>query len=76
LVETKSFSKLTADIDENEFDDAVGIGISELLDILSISKGAYEQLMKGGDTSAVKNASIIQRILSQAGGTSNMIEFW
>ncbi len=38
LIETKSFSKLISDIDEKELDNSVGVGISELLDILSISK--------------------------------------
>jgi hypothetical protein len=75
LVETKSFKYLIADLDEKELDDSVGIGISDLLNILSISKGAYELLLKGGDLHAVKTASIIQRKLSQAGATSTMIEF-
>lgn len=75
LVEKKSFSKLLADVNEKELDDSIGIGISELLDILSISKGAYKQLFNGGDQNAVKNASIIQRKLSEAGASPSMIEF-
>jgi len=75
LVETKSFSKLISELGENELDDSVGIGISELLDILSISKGAYEELAKGGDPNAIKNASIIQRKLSEAGASQSMIEY-
>ena len=75
LVEMKSFSKLIAELDETEFDDTVGVGVSDLLEILSISKGAYEQLLKGGDPKAIKNASIIQRKLSEAGASERMIEY-
>lgn len=75
LVEAKSFSKLIADLGEAELDDSVGIGISEMLDILSISKGAYEQLLQGGDDRAIKSASIIQRMLSEAGASPSMVEF-
>lgn len=75
LVQTKSFAKLISELNESEFDDAVGVGISDLLEILSISKGAYEELIKGGDPSAVKNASIIQRKLTEAGASNRMIEY-
>lgn len=75
LVERKSFSKLVENIDEVELDDKAGIGLSELLEILSISKGAYDLLKQGGDVKAIKNASIIQRLMSRAGAQENMIEF-
>ena len=75
LVETKSFTKLLCELDEAELDDTVGVGVSDLLEILSISKGAYEQLLKGGDPKAIKNASIIQRKLSEAGANERMIEY-
>src|SRR5690606_21684453 len=42
---------------------------------LSISKGAYQELLAGGDSSAIKSASIIQRKLSQAGAGEAMIEY-
>ena len=75
LVERKSFSKLISDLDERELDNTAGIGISDLLEILSISKGAYQLLLEGGDTNAVKHASIIQRKLSEAQAGEEMIEF-
>ena len=46
-----------------------------MLDILSISKGAYRLLKQGGDSHAVRNASIIHRLMSQAGASERMIEF-
>jgi hypothetical protein len=75
LVEKKSFKKVLATLSESDLDDVAGIGISDLLDILSISKGAYRELLEGGDASAIKSASIIQRKLSQAGATESMIEY-
>lgn len=75
LVERKSFTKLVADIDETDLDEIAGIGLSDMLDILSISKGAYELLKEGGDSKAIKNASIIHRLMSQAGATDEMIEY-
>lgn len=75
LVERKSFSKLLSNISEYELDEVAGVGVADLLEILSISKGAYNQLLKGGDSSAIKNASIIQRKLLQAGASEKMIEY-
>lgn len=75
LVEKKSFTKLIAELDEAALDDAAGIGVTDLLDILCISKGAYAQLQAGGDASAVRNASIIQRILQDGGASESMVEF-
>lgn len=75
LVEARSFSKLISEMSEDELDDFVGIGIADLLTILSISKGAYDRLLQGGDPKAVKHASIIQRKLSDADATPEMIEF-
>ncbi|MCW5608621.1 MAG: DUF4297 domain-containing protein [Nitrosomonas sp.] len=75
LVERKSFSKLVSDISEDDLDEIAGVGISEMLDILSISKGAYRQLKQGGDIQAIKTASIIHRLMKQAGCSERMIEF-
>lgn len=75
LVERKSFSKLVADIDEDDLDEIAGIGVSDMLDILSISKGAYKFLKQGGDNQAIKNASIIHRLMNQAGASEKMIEY-
>ena len=71
----KSSAKLIAELKEEELDEIVGIGVADLLDILSISKGAYEQLLAGGDPAAVRSASIIQRKLAKAGASELMIEY-
>ena len=77
LVQKKSFAKLISDMTQHEFDSTVGVGVgvTDLLEILSISKGAYRQLLSGGDAKAIKSASIIQRKLSQAGASEEVIEF-
>ena len=75
LAENKSFKKLIGDVSESELDDIAGIGINDLLDILSISRGAYEILLKGGDANAIKNASVLQRKLKQVGASVQMIEY-
>jgi len=75
LAENKSFKKLIGDVSESELDDKAGIGINDLLEILSISRGAYEILLNGGDVKAIKSASILQRKLEQAGASIEMIEY-
>ncbi len=75
LVEKKSFTKLLKEISESELDNKAGIGIEDMLDILSISKGAYKLLKQSGDSRAIKNASIIHRLLSEANASEQMIEF-
>ncbi len=75
LVTRKTFPKLIGEIAENELDEKAGIGISEMLDILSISKGAFKQLKAGGDSRAVKSASIIQRVLKRNGASEPVIEY-
>lgn len=75
LVERKSFTKLVDNIDESDLDEAAGIGLDDMLDILSISKGAYRALKEGGDSNAIKTASIIHRLMTKADATETMIEF-
>jgi hypothetical protein len=75
MVEAKSFAKLLGSMSESELDDTVGVGIVDLLNLLSISKGAYEQLVAGGDPKAIKNASIIQRKLRQASASEEVIAY-
>lgn len=75
LVARKSFRKLIGAISETELDEKAGIGLAEMLDIMSISKGAYKQLKAGGDEKAIRNASIIQRLLKQSGAADDLIEF-
>ena len=74
LVEKKSFARIN-DISEVELDNKAGIGIDDLLTILSISKNAYYSLSNGGDTKALKNASILYRKLKESGADEEMINF-
>jgi hypothetical protein len=74
LVNRKSCSKL-ANITPLQLDDHVGVGIDDLLSVLSISKEAYYALKDGEDPKALKTASFIQRKLKAAGVTESMIEF-
>ncbi len=75
LAEKKSFRKIMGEISESELDDKAGVGINDLLDILSISRGAYEVLLNGGDPKAIKSASVLQRKLEQAGASIEMVEY-
>lgn len=53
----------------------VGVGLDDLLEVLSISRAAYDALLKGCDPKALKQASVIQRWLRNAGARDDMIEF-
>lgn len=53
----------------------VGVGLEDLLDVLSISRAAYDALAKGEDPKVLKQASAIQRWLKGAGAGEAMIEF-
>lgn len=75
LVERKSFGKILEEVGEEDLDDIAGVSLSEMLDILSISKSAYQSLRDSGDSQAIKNASIIHRLMSKAGASEKMIEY-
>ncbi|WP_336939018.1 dsDNA nuclease domain-containing protein [Acinetobacter modestus] len=74
LVEVKS-SGVIAEITKESIEEFAGISITDLLEILSITYGAYQILLAGGDESAIKNASIIQRALSASGASNETIEY-
>lgn len=74
LVERKS-SGVIKDITSDTIKKFAGICIDDLLSILSISPKAYSILLNGGDGRAIKSVSIIQRILSSAGGREEIIEY-
>jgi len=75
LVERKSFGKLLAEIGEEDLDDIAGVSLAEMLDILSLSKEAYQILKDGGDSKAIKSVSIIHRLMSKSGASERMIEY-
>jgi hypothetical protein len=73
LVERKS-SEIITELTSESIEKYAGISINDLLSILSISKDAYTCLMDGGDSKAIKSASIIQRTLQSSGaGTQTVV---
>ena len=74
LVGSKS-SGVISNLNSETIESLAGISISDLLEILSISKAAFDALTAGGDPLAVKNASIIQRTLSKSGASEAHIVF-
>jgi len=74
LVERKS-SGVISELTSESIEEFAGISIDDLLSILSISKDAYENLLKGGDSKAIKSASIIQRTLFAAGAGAEEVEY-
>lgn len=75
LINRKSFSKILNSYTKEQLDDAVGVGIEDLLAILSISREVYQALLDGQDESVLRNASMIQRKMKVAGASDRMIEF-
>lgn len=74
LVQDKSFKVLVSDLTASDLDSAAGISVGELLPLLPISQGAYRHFLEQGDTKALKNASILQRKLKQAGASESIVE--
>jgi len=74
LVENKT-SGVILEINEESVEKLAGISIDDLLSILSISKDAYKILLHGGDTKAIKSASILQRIFKNSGAGKEVIEY-
>jgi len=74
LIEKKSSAKLIAELTLADLESAAGVSIDDLLEFLPVSRGAYYLFLKGGDASALKSASILQRKLAQAGATPEIIE--
>lgn len=75
LIDSKSTGVLPENLNENELDQLTGIGLDDLLNVLSLSKIAFQSLIDGGDTKALKNLSILQRILKRTGTPEKMIDY-
>lgn len=73
LVEEKSCAPING-LSKADIDLATGIGLEDLLQVLSISTQVYQTLLQGGDPTAIKTASILQRKLKEAGTPDAMIE--
>ncbi len=74
LVESKSAGVIDV-LTASNVDARASVGINDLLDILSISRDAYNHLLTGGDPKAIKSASIMQRVMKAAGADDDEIEF-
>lgn len=59
----------------HELPTRIGVGLEDLLEVLSISRSAYDALLKGSDPKALKTASVLQRWLKGAGANDNMVEY-
>lgn len=74
LVERKS-SGVIKTWNADSIESCAGISIDDLLSILSISRDAYYSLLEGGDSSAIKSASMIQRALKASGADMSMVMY-
>lgn len=74
LVAAKSSGKID-EINEQNIDANASVGIDDLLEVLAISKSAYDLLKAGEDLKAVKSASLIQRVLGEAAKNPDTIEY-
>jgi len=73
LVEEKSCAPISG-LSKADIDLATGVGLEDLLQVLSISTQVYQTLLQGGDPGVIKAASILQRKLKEAGASEPMIE--
>lgn len=60
---------------QDNIEKSASISISDLLPILSLSKEAYDEILKGKDPKAIKSVSIIQRTLESAGSSIDEVVF-
>lgn len=73
LVMSKSCAPIQG-LSKTSIDLVTGVGLEDLLSVLSISTEVYQTLLDGEDPSAIKTASILQRQLESAGASEKMIE--
>jgi len=74
LVQKKSMTSLEG-ITQDKLDDSVGIGLQDLLSILSVTPQTYRALVAGEDPRPLRTASFLQRRLSSLGAQESMVEF-
>ena len=73
LVMSKSCTPIQG-LSKGNIDLVTGVGLEDLLKVLSISTDSYKILLVGNDPTAIKTASVLQRQLKAAGATESMIE--
>lgn len=66
LVRSKSSNVILEGMTELELEEVSAIALEDILGLLSISKTAFEILRAGGDSQAIKSASILQRTLAKS----------
>jgi len=72
-VESKSCAPIQG-LSKGDIDLVTGVGLEDLLKVLSISTEVYKNLLAGDDPAVIKAASILQRQLKAAGASERMIE--
>jgi hypothetical protein len=75
LVESKSCAQIQG-LSKEKIDLVAGVGLDDLLKILSISTDVYKNLLAGDDPAAIKTASILQRQLKAAGAPDVSWDVW
>lgn len=73
LVKKKSIAEIRPTVSEKDLEKFASIELSDVLQVLSISQAAYNELKSGGDIRALRNASILQRLLKRSGANEEMI---
>lgn len=74
LISTKSSGVIKPFTEEN-IEKSSSVSINDLLPLLSLSKEAYEQILRGEDPKAIKSLSIIQRTLLSSGASLDDVTF-
>ena len=74
LVQKKSMTSIKG-MTPDKLDDSVGIGLQDLLSILSVTPQTYRALVAGADPKPLRTASFLQRRLSDLDAAEGMIEF-
>ena len=74
LVQKKSMTSIKG-MTPDKLDDSVGIGLQDLLSILSVTPATYRALVGGADPKPLRTASFLQRRLSALGAEENMVEY-
>ncbi len=73
LIKNKSVTEIPPNVSEQELEKFASVEQSDVIKVLSISQAAFDELKAGGDPKALRNASILQRLLKRSGANEDMI---
>lgn len=73
LVEDKSVGRIS-EISDDKIRIHASIVLDDVLGVMAISPSGYKHLRDGGDLRALRNTSIIQRVLKHGGASPQLIE--